>query len=109
MNLYQEQITAAAAGHPEASGWPVPRRRPFRITHPGASARFRSLHGGSSPHATRIAGLARGPQLDGYAVSGQKRTGLRPSFWFVRMNLYQEQLTAAAAGRPEASGWPEPA
>ena len=89
-------VTGAAAGRPEAPGWPGPRRRKLRIIRFRAGAKAHSLRCASSPHA---AYAARGPRWDGHAVPGPGRL----------CSLFSVYLTAAAAARPEVPDWPGPA
>ena len=53
---------------------PSPRRHKLRIPRFAASGKAHSLRCASSPHATRFAGLARGPRSCGFAA-GKERNG----------------------------------
>ena len=51
---------------------PSPRRHKLRIPRFAASGKAHSLRCASSPHATRFAGLARGPRSCGFAAGKEK-------------------------------------
>ena len=66
-----QSITDASITH-SLPFTPSPRRRKLHIPRFAASGKAHSLRCASSPHATRFAGLARGPRCCGFAAGKEK-------------------------------------
>ena len=88
------------------------RRHGLRIPRFAAGGKARSLRRVSSPHATRFAGLARGPPVpQGGKMTlylGKKRERQSRSLFLGYLGDAWV-LTASAGGHPGAPGWPGPA